>query len=362
MLVACGEYVTCRPTALPETGPHVALSTTSRTTRRRVTSALDQTLMSKPAHSGSPVRSGSMSASIPDLGELLQPVLSGLSPELFPAFLARLELFAADRYHTWARELPAWSGELLSCADAENEIANRMIAAFAVNDEDVAMFDERLVAAQAMYHRIFEALPLREQFAAQALAERQGADAWRSMAGRSGLASALRDELVACSLLEERSADTLDRLLLRPHPQASSATTSGVVTHSAERELEGWTTASGSRLTWRTLISGDRDGSRTFAAGVTEVPHGPDAVTVHRHEPDELYHVISGSGSVVIDGTEHPVMAGSTVLVPGGAWHGVRNPGTDPIRLFYVFPTASFTNVVYEYPEGAPSPTWDSAD
>lgn len=132
-----------------------------------------------------------------------------------------------------------------------------------------------------------------------------------------------------------------------------------VVTHEADRPLEGWTTPAGLHLTWRTLLSGDRDGSFALSAGVAEIPQSPDGVTVHRHPPDELYFVVSGSGSVVIDGTEHRVTAGSTVFIPGNSWHGFRNPGPEPIRLFYVFPNASFTDVVYEYPPGTPTPSWD---
>ena len=72
------------------------------------------------------------------------------------------------------------------------------------------------------------------------------------------------------------------------------------------------------------------------------------------HDPDELYFVLSGTGAVVVDDRELPVAAGSTVFVPGGAWHSARNTGDDVLRILYVFPVDSFDDVVYEYRDGTP--------
>jgi mannose-6-phosphate isomerase-like protein (cupin superfamily) len=299
-------------------------------------------------------------SSAPEFGRLLAPLLGDLSPAVLPAFLARLERTAADRYRSWAQALPAWAGELLQCADAEDEIADRIIAAFPISADDAAMLEARLPDARTIYYDAFAGLSPVEQLEMQAAAERQGANAWRSVAARNpGLSNEVGAVLASCSALEEASADRVDALLARPTPSASGATAAGLVTHESARMLEGWTTASGERLTWRTLMSGDRDPSRSFAAGVTEIPASPDGVVVHRHALDELYFIVSGAGSVIIDGVEHAISAGSTVFVPGSSWHGVRNPGPEPVRLFYVFPTTSFTDVVYEYPEGAPLPVWD---
>ena len=132
-----------------------------------------------------------------------------------------------------------------------------------------------------------------------------------------------------------------------------------LVVHEHDRPAEGWVTASGGRLTWRTLVSADRDPTRAITAGITEIPPSDDPVTLHRHAADELYFVVSGAGVVVIDGTEHPVHAGSTAFIPGNRWHAVRNPGPDALRLFYAFPVDSFSDVVYEFPEGSTPPTWN---
>ena len=75
---------------------------------------------------------------------------------------------------------------------------------------------ERLAAdhpdLRERYWTIFEGLELAEQFAAQAAAERTGADTWRVFAAES-TGTAAEPEYLACAKLEERSADTLDRLI-----------------------------------------------------------------------------------------------------------------------------------------------------
>ena len=40
--------------------------------------------------------------------------------------------------------------------------------------------------------------------------------------------------------------------------------------------------------------------------------------------PAACFHILDGSGTVVVDGEETPVSAGATVIVPTGATRGVR--------------------------------------
>ncbi len=148
-----------------------------------------------------------------NFGQLLAPVLADLGSDIRPAFLARLERTAADRYRTWSTELPAWSSELLRCAAAEDEIADRVSAAFPITDAQAAELDSRLPKARSIYYAAFDGLTVIEQLQLQAAAERQGANAWKSVALSPGLSTSVLDELAVCSLLEESSADLLDALL-----------------------------------------------------------------------------------------------------------------------------------------------------
>lgn len=49
---------------------------------------------------------------------------------------------------------------------------------------------------------------------------------------------------------------------------------------------------------------------------------------VHRHvESEELYHVLSGQGIMLLAGQRFPIVPGDTVLIPPGTPHGLENPG-----------------------------------
>jgi mannose-6-phosphate isomerase-like protein (cupin superfamily) len=128
------------------------------------------------------------------------------------------------------------------------------------------------------------------------------------------------------------------------------------VRHEADCKLEQWTTADGEQLTWRTLINGDHDLTRGMTAGVTEIPVGAGSLIPHRHAADELYLIQSGTAVLVIDDVEHEVRAGTAIFIPGNAWHSLRNPGPDPLRMFYVFPTDTFSEIVYEFPPNTAAP------
>jgi len=61
-----------------------------------------------------------------------------------------------------------------------------------------------------------------------------------------------------------------------------------------------------------------------------------DEVPAHTHtDEDQVYYVVSGEGFVDLDGVRTNVSAGSSVLIPLGTEHRIRNTGTEP--LDYVF-------------------------
>jgi mannose-6-phosphate isomerase-like protein (cupin superfamily) len=124
----------------------------------------------------------------------------------------------------------------------------------------------------------------------------------------------------------------------------------GVVVQESDVPVEGWNDPVRGRITWRTLLSGDRTRTDLMTLGVTEVgPGQPNPFNQHRHAQAEIYYVIAGTGIVTIDGVEYALRSGSSVFVPGNVWHGARNTGTDVLRLLYVFATDSFSDVKYEF-------------
>jgi mannose-6-phosphate isomerase-like protein (cupin superfamily) len=64
--------------------------------------------------------------------------------------------------------------------------------------------------------------------------------------------------------------------------------------------------------------------------------HPGETVPAHTHkDEDQIYHVVSGTGYVVLDGERTEVSAGSSVLIPLGTEHEITNTGADV--LDYVF-------------------------
>jgi quercetin dioxygenase-like cupin family protein len=74
---------------------------------------------------------------------------------------------------------------------------------------------------------------------------------------------------------------------------------------------------------WRhRLISREDEGT-----GVAAWAHAVDidGAKEHYHKRGtELYYVLDGEGTVVLDGVEHPVRKGSMVHIPPGVVHGAR--------------------------------------
>ena len=99
-------------------------------------------------------------------------------------------------------------------------------------------------------------------------------------------------------------------------------------------------------VTWRTLTSADRTPTHTLTSGVCEIEPG-GSLDLHRHPPLELYYFLQGTGIVQLGDREQRVGPGTTISIPGNTPHAIRNDGTSLLKLFYVFPVDSFSEVVY---------------
>lgn len=154
---------------------------------------------------------------IPRFGELLAPFIGRVPAEAMPRFLALLERGAADRYRVWADALPEHRAGLLDCAGREDEIADRIDAAFALDESLRPALEAPLPEAIAVYYEVFAAYDIWDQLRIQANAERQGANAWRGIASRHPDPEVVR-ALESCSALEESSADYLDVLIATHAP------------------------------------------------------------------------------------------------------------------------------------------------
>lgn len=121
-------------------------------------------------------------------------------------------------------------------------------------------------------------------------------------------------------------------------------------------ETEGWDDPMRGRVTWRTLVSGDRTPSSGMTIGMAEVEEAdPSTFRPHRHAQAETYYVLSGEGIMLLDGAEHRLKAGSVVFIPGGVMHGARGVGSEPLRLLYVLAADRFDEVIYEFDDESPA-------
>lgn len=114
----------------------------------------------------------------------------------------------------------------------------------------------------------------------------------------------------------------------------------------ADAAQNGWDDPVRGRLRWRTLMSRGVTPSNGMTCGVTEFQPG-EWLGLHRHAPPEIYYIFAGAGLMSLEGREIPVKAGSAVFIPGMAEHGIRQTGSEILRLFYVLPVDSFDGVEY---------------
>ena len=155
-----------------------------------------------------------MSAALPDVGEVIAPLLAQVPRERQPLLIALAERMAAERYRGWAEQVQgaAERAQLLACAEREERIAAQVEAL----DPAAAAIQRDLLAKHAelpaLNRSLFAGRPLRDQFAIQARGERLGAATWRSFA-RHESDAARKKTLEACAELEEQSARVLEALL-----------------------------------------------------------------------------------------------------------------------------------------------------
>ncbi|KAK3718387.1 hypothetical protein LTR37_005200 [Vermiconidia calcicola] len=103
----------------------------------------------------------------------------------------------------------------------------------------------------------------------------------------------------------------------------------------------------GSGLTWQTIISAPQTATNNFTSGIATCAPETGRLSHHRHSQAEIYHFISE-----IEGSQHPVRAGSIVFIPGDAEHAVQADSneTEELKWLYVFATDGFEDVVYRWP------------
>lgn len=73
------------------------------------------------------------------------------------------------------------------------------------------------------------------------------------------------------------------------------------------------------------------------------VLHVGAGIGLHQHVKDEVYYIVSGRGSYVLDGVVHDVGAGDALLTRPGSTHAIRQVGEEDLVILLAYPLASDT-------------------
>ena len=158
--------------------------------------------------------SSTAAAELPNVAEVLAPLLQRVPREQQPLLIAVAERLAAQRYRDWAEDavMEPYRQQLLACADREEDIARRVEACY----PDAAAIQRGLLTTNPELEQINRSLfadrPLAQQLTIQAGGERLGAVTWRAFA-RPELNASRRAVFLACAELEEASAVVLENIL-----------------------------------------------------------------------------------------------------------------------------------------------------
>jgi quercetin dioxygenase-like cupin family protein len=89
-------------------------------------------------------------------------------------------------------------------------------------------------------------------------------------------------------------------------------------------------------------VTPENSGSKHLVLGTEDIPPG-GVIPKHKHlEQDEILLVQTGTAHVTLDDKEYDVHAGGTVFFPAQTWVGLKNIGTDPISLVFIFSAPGF--------------------
>jgi mannose-6-phosphate isomerase-like protein (cupin superfamily) len=60
-------------------------------------------------------------------------------------------------------------------------------------------------------------------------------------------------------------------------------------------------------------------------------------IGVEVHDVDQFFRIDAGSGKVVINGIEHKITNGFSIIVPAGAKHNIINDGKEDLKLYSLY-------------------------
>jgi quercetin dioxygenase-like cupin family protein len=86
----------------------------------------------------------------------------------------------------------------------------------------------------------------------------------------------------------------------------------------------------------RVLLGAPRADGSPLLMGISHV-HPERTSPLIEHDSAEIAYVLSGTGWMVTDESEHPFAPGDAILIEQGCWHAIR-ADQEPVEMLYVFP------------------------
>jgi quercetin dioxygenase-like cupin family protein len=93
-------------------------------------------------------------------------------------------------------------------------------------------------------------------------------------------------------------------------------------------------------------ISTKNNGSQHLVLGTEGLPPGA-TIPKHRHlDQDEILLIQIGTTHVWLGSYERDVHAGGLAFIPGNTWISLKNTGTEPISLTFIFSAPGFEDTM----------------
>ena len=93
----------------------------------------------------------------------------------------------------------------------------------------------------------------------------------------------------------------------------------------------------GANGAFKQVAVGPEQGWEGWVLRVMTLEAGGNTPT-HKHPWPHINYVLSGKGSVMIDGQEFPVAADTCAYIPGDSEHGFKNLGDEELRFICIVP------------------------
>ena len=100
-------------------------------------------------------------------------------------------------------------------------------------------------------------------------------------------------------------------------------------------------------LRWKYLVDSTQVLSHGMSCGILKVPLGGE-LGLHHHSPQEIYLIRSGEGILLRHDVEmQKLKKDSIVYIPKNHPHGLRNTGSEPLEVMWIFPTDCWEEIQY---------------